>query len=67
MQTVDLSSTLSGIFRQVISWIGDFFGMIDHIMIFPGVSLLKLIIAVVVIGMIISAVFVLFDGGDYDE
>lgn len=64
---VDLSPALSQLFQQLFSWIASIFNVLDNIMIFHGVSLLKLIIAVVVIGMIISAIFVFFDGGDYDE
>lgn len=64
---VDLSGVLQQLFSTVFSWLSSFFQLLDSIIIFSGVSLLKLIIAVVVVGLIISAVFVLFDGGDYEE
>ena len=66
-QTVDFSSVLTSVFSALLQWLRDIFTSLDSIYIFHGVSLLNLIIAAVVVGLIISAVFVLFDGGDADD
>lgn len=64
--TVDLSSSLSMLFRALLDWLSSLFTLLDSVIIFSGVSLLKFLIAVFIIGLIISAVFVIFGGDDDD-
>lgn len=67
MQQVDLSNTIQALLTQVLLWLKSILDFLDSLIILPHLSLLKLIIIVTVIGLILSAVFVLFDGGDYDD
>lgn len=67
MQQVDLSNTIQALLTQVLLWLKSILDFLDSVIILPNLSLLKLIIIITVIGLILSAVFVLFDGGDYDE
>ena len=65
-RVIDMSATLSNVFaflKNAFFWIVD---QLDSIYIFPHVSLLKFLIALVIIGMVFSAIFVFFDG-DIDD
>lgn len=64
---VDLSGSLSHVFNFVASAIGQLLEMLNSIYILPHVSVLTLLVALAILGMIISAVFVLFDGGVEDD
>lgn len=63
MSSVDLSQGLSQALSFIVSVFSSIIEVLDHIFIFPHVSVLSFFIALVVIGMIISSVFVLYDGG----
>lgn len=64
---VDLTQQLAQVLSVILSWLRDIFNALDAIYILPGVTVLRLIIAVVVIGLILSAIFVKFDGGEEFE
>lgn len=64
---VDLSTQIRQVLTMLLSWLRDILNALDSIYILPGVTVLRLIIAVVVIGLILSAVFVKFDGGEEFE
>lgn len=64
---VDLSNGLSQLFNFIAQAIGKILDMLNSIYILQHVSILTFLVAIVILGMIISAVFVLFDGGIDDE
>ena len=59
---VDLSGVFSQLINNIIAWITSIFDLLDDIYILPHVSLLMFFVAITVLSMIISAIFVLFDG-----
>lgn len=67
MSTVDFSGTISQVFEVLSEWIGNIFTMLNNIKIVGEVSLLHIIVAVTIMSMVISALFVLFDAGVDDE
>lgn len=64
---VDLSNTFSQVFNWVRQLLSFIFRQLDSIYLFQGLSVLRLFIILVILGMIISAVFVLFDGSVDDD
>ena len=64
---VDLSSTLSNLFNFLASAIGDILDALNSVYILPHVSALTLLVTIAILGMIISSVFVLYDGGVDDD
>lgn len=66
-QSVDLSSGLSQVFNFIATLISEILDFLGSIYIFQNVSVLHLLVALVILGMIVSAVFVLFDGDLGDD
>lgn len=66
-QNIDLSGTLGSVFDFLASSIGRLLALLGSVYVFHNVSVLHLLVALVILGMIISAVFVLFDGGLEDD
>lgn len=64
---VDLSSGLSSVLSFIVQTFSYIINLLDSIYIFPRVSVLSFFIAILVLGLIISAIFVLFDGGVEDD
>lgn len=64
--SVDLSQGLQAVLQFVISAFNDIINVLDNIYIFPNVSVLSFFIALVVIGMLISSIFVIYNG-DVDD
>lgn len=63
---VDLSGVFGQLISNIIAWITTVFDLLDDIYLLPHVSLLMFIVAITVLSMIISAIFVLFDGSVED-
>ena len=64
--SVDISSGLQSVLQFIISVFNNIINMLDNIFIFPHVSVLSFFIALVVIGMLISSIFVIYNG-DVDD
>lgn len=64
--SVDISSGLQAVLQFIISVFNNIINMLDNIFIFPNVSVLSFFIALVVIGMLISSIFVIYNG-DVDD
>lgn len=64
--SVDISSGLQAVLQFIISVFNNIINMLDNIFIFPHVSVLSFFIALVVIGMLISSIFVIYNG-DVDD
>lgn len=63
---VDLSGGFSAAFEFLIIAFSNVVEFLDHLYILPGLSVLTLFIVIVILGMIISSVFVLYSG-DIDD
>lgn len=66
MQTVDLSDSLGQILRFVVDAFNAVILWLNSIYVFPHVTLLGLLISITVISILISSIFVLYDG-DHDD
>lgn len=64
--SVDISSGLQSVLQFIISSFNNIINLLDSIFIFPHVSVLSFFIALVVIGMLISSIFVIYNG-DVDD
>lgn len=64
--SVDISSGLQSVLQFIISLFNNIINLLDSIIIFPHVSVLSFFIALVVIGMLISSIFVIYNG-DVDD
>lgn len=64
--SVDISSGLQYVLQFIISSFNNIINLMDSIFIFPHVSVLSFFIALVVIGMLISSIFVIYNG-DVDD
>lgn len=65
--TVDLSEGVAAALTFIVQAFTNIINLLDSIYIFPYVSVLSFFIAVLVLSLIISAIFVLFDGGVDDD
>lgn len=64
--SVDISSGIQAVLQFIISAFNNIINLLDNIFIFPRVSVLSFFIALVVIGMLISSIFVIYNG-DVDD
>ena len=65
--TVDLSDGVAAALTFIVQAFTNIINLLDSIYIFSHVSVLSFFIAVLVLSLIISAIFVLFDGGVDDD
>lgn len=66
MQTVDLSNSLGQILRFVVDAFNTVIEWLNSIYVFPHVTLLGLLISITVVTILISSIFVIYDG-DHDD
>lgn len=64
--SVDISSGLQSVLQFIVTAFNNIINLLDSIFIFPHVSVLSFFIALVVIGMLISSIFVIYNG-DVDD
>lgn len=59
LQTVDLHEIFHTLYHQFLSWISELLSFLDHIVIMEHLSMLRLIIILLVVGLVIDALIVI--------